>query len=550
MTSLLVAVYGLYIIADTLINNIVRHHHHQYHITSLTIDLPLLIGLSVIYLGILLRRRKRTAWLVTIMAYTFYLGYGVSMIASRIGDHSYLWSEIIRVLVLPIIIILLLIKLRQQFVVKSDTQSFRFALRFIVIFLLVILVYGVCGFMLMDKSDFHREIGFSSALHYTVDQFDITTTTPARPYTKRAHLFLDSLSFVSTISVIYAVFSLFQPIKFRLTDQGHSRERVKDLLDRYGGDSEEFFKLWPHDKQYYFDESGESAMAFAVYRGVALCLSDPIGNPKCFRKLMEGFNDLCFGNDWLPALIHVSDKHLKLYENCGYSIQLLGQEAIVDINHFDVELKEAKYFRQIMNRFNKQGYTYELLQPPHHKAVVDRLKSISDQWLSKGSRSERGYAMGYYTDDYIQQCPVALARDAAGTIQAFANVIITSFDKQEATYDMLRQSDKALSNVNDYLLINMISGLQKQGYERLNMGLSPLSGLDSVSSEQKTILDNVLKFAYANGDKFFSFSGLNRFKSKYEPHWQDKYLGYKGGIPGFSRTMTSLTRCMTKSVKL
>jgi lysylphosphatidylglycerol synthetase-like protein (DUF2156 family) len=139
MTSLLVAVYGLYIIADTLINNIVRHHHHQYHITSLTIDLPLLIGLSVIYLGILLRRRKRTAWLVTIMAYTFYLGYGVSMIASRIGDHSYLWSEIIRVLVLPIIIILLLIKLRQQFVVKSDTQSFRFSLRFIVIFLLVIL---------------------------------------------------------------------------------------------------------------------------------------------------------------------------------------------------------------------------------------------------------------------------------------------------------------------------------------------------------------------------------------------------------------------------
>jgi lysylphosphatidylglycerol synthetase-like protein (DUF2156 family) len=59
-----------------------------------------------------------------------------------------------------------------------------------------------------------------------------------------------------------------------------------------------------------------------------------------------------------------------------------------------------------------------------------------------------------------------------------------------------------------------------------------------------------MQFAYANGDAFFSFSGLHRFKAKYEPKWQDKYVGYKGGVAGFGRTVTMLTRCMTKVVKL
>jgi len=408
----------------------------------------------------------------------------------------------------------------------------------------------VVGFQLLDDSDFHQEIGVMTGLHYTVDQFNLTTPHPLHPYTRRAHLFLDSLSFVSTISVAYALLSFFQPLKSRFGDQSNNREKVKDLLEKYGGSSEEFFKLWPHDKQYFFDDSGRSALAFHVYRGVALCLSDPVGDEARFKALMAGFLNLCFNNDWLPALIHVGDGQVALYERSGFTMQKLGQEAIVDIDHFINELKGSKYFRQILNKFNNQGYTFELLKAPHHKAVLGRVKDISDEWLSKGSRSERGYAMGYYTDEYMQQCSLAVARDAAGTIQAYTNVIPADFDKEEATYDLLRQGDGALSNINDFILINLIDALKEEGFSRLNMGLCPLAGLEDDDNEKQTILDNVLKFAYANGDKFFSFSGLYRFKSKYEPKWQDKYVCYKGGLPGFTKTVTALTRCMTKVVKL
>jgi phosphatidylglycerol lysyltransferase len=358
------------------------------------------------------------------------------------------------------------------------------------------------------------------------------------------------LSFVSLFAVLYGAFSLFQPLRARFADQGEARERVKQLLDTYKTPSEEFFKLWPHDKQYYFDEKNEAVIAFHVYRGVALCVSDPIGNPERFMSLMVGFQNLCFNNDWLPSMVHVSDENLTLYEHSGFSMQKLGQEAIVDIEHFENELRNSKYFRQIRNRFEKNSYTFELLSPPHHKAVLSRLQAISDEWLSKGGRAERGFVMGYYTEEYMQMCQLLVARDAAGTIQAFLNIVPADFDKQEATYDLLRQSDAALSNINDYLLINMISEMQKQGYTRINMGLCPLAGLNDEDKKNNGLLDNLMQFAYANGDRFFSFSGLYKFKAKYDPVWHNKYIGYKGGLRGFSKTMTSLTRCMSKVVKL
>ncbi len=544
LLSLLVAANGAYVLADSLLDQIGLHRGSM--LSDLNVDIPLLIGLSLLYLGSLLRRRKRTAWLVTIMAYAFYLGIGVSRLAQlhqRTGLGSASFHELTRVL-LPLVIIGLLLLFQKQFVVKSDIQGFGFAGRFTAIILFVALVYGVAGFLLLDKSDFHQEIRLPTAIHYTIDQFNLTTNHPVQPHTRRASLFIDSLSFVSLASVAYAAIALFQPLRTRLSDQHAERDRMAQLLEHYGGHSEEFFKLWPRDKQYFFDDSGQSGLAFRVNRGVALCLGGPAGNNTYYNQVLDNFIKLCFVNDWLPAMVHTTDEQRALYENQDFTLQKLGQEAVLNITYFQAEVRGKKYFRQIDNKFTKRGFTCELLKPPHHGAIVDRLRIISDEWLSQGGRAERGFAMGNYTTGYIQQCEVMVARDAAGTIQAFINLVPAGFDRQEATYDMLRHTKKALGNVNDYLLINVVAQMAGRGYQRFNLGLCPLTGLDTASDEKNQLIDRVMRFAYANGDRIYSFSGLYRFKSKYEPEWRDRYVAYQGGLRGFSRTMTALMRAM------
>lgn len=538
----------MYIIANTLLDQLAVHHGS--HLTDLLIDLPLLIGLSLLYLSTLLRRRKRTAWLVTVAAYTFYLGNSVTQVLGRASLHDLDNGVVLRIVIVPAIVLGLLILFEKEFVVKSDIQGFRQAARFSVIVLIIALLYGVAGFILMDQTDFHQEITAGSAFHYTVDQFDWTTNRPLQAYTKRAHLFTDSLSFISVAALTYALVALFQPLRVRFSDHAADREHMRQLLERYGAPSEEYFKLWPHDKQYFFDRTGESGLAFRVHRGVALCLSDPVGDATRFSDLLEDFQGLCFRNDWLPAHIHISETYRALYEKHGFSLQKLGEEAILDLDDFTENVSTKKYFRQINNRFNKQGYYTELLTPPHHDAVISRLKTISDSWLAQGARSERGFAMGYFRTEYMQRCSIYVARDAADTIQAFATLVPAPFDTDEATYDLLRHSDTALGNCNDYLLMALIAYLRTAGYKRLNLGLCPLAGLEDTSTERRTLLDNVLQFAYSNGDRFYSFSGLHRFKAKYHPMWQPRYVAYQDGVRGFSRTMTALTRTMHHAAKL
>jgi len=540
LTSWLVALHGGFIMASTLLSELTVHHSLRN--VNFVVDLPLLIGLSLLYLSLVLRRRKTNAWILAMVIYGVLVGLNVANYVNLNGIHDLLGLFITRTIVLPIVILGLLFYFRDQYVVRSDSQGFRLALRFSALILLAAFIYGTAGFVVLDKTDFHREISIPAAMHYTVDQFNLTIAKPVRPDTARAHLFVDSLSLTSTVAIVYAVLALFQPLRSYFSGHQSEREHMLRLLAQHKAPSEDFFKLWPHDKQYFFSRSGNAGLAFKVHRGMALCLGDPVGAAESITSLLKAFDSFCFGNGWQPVLVHVEGKHSDRYEKLGFEMQLLGQEAIVDLEHFDAQVRGNKYFRQINNRFTKQDYSCESLKPPHHDALLRRLRAISDEWLSQGSRVERGYVMGYFSEEYLQQCNLLVLRDAAGTIQAFLNQVPAEFDPEEITYDLMRQANDSPGNSNDFLLLNFIAHARDRGYKRLNMGLSPLVGLDEAKAE--SLVGAVLRFAYINGDRFYSFSGLHRFKNKYEPVWSDRYVAYRGGVRGFSLAMGALLRAM------
>ena len=512
------------------------------HISGFVFHVPILLGLTLLYLSSLLRRGKYTAWVVASILYTVVSVLGVARFVLGHGElHSPLLTLLESVL-LPLAALGGLWLLRKQFTVRSDLQSFTFSLRFIALVLAVALVYGVSGFLLLDKRDFHQEITFPQAVQRTVDQFNITTSSVLTPHTRRAKFFLDSLSVVSTGAVLYGALSLFQPIRARLHDQSGQRELAQELLEKHGGSSEDYFKLWPHDKLYFFNLRHTAGVAYNVYRGVALVAGDPFGSPADFPALLAAFDEFCRTNDWLPAFLHTEPQHTDLYKTADFSLQKIGEEAVVDLAQFDEQVRGNKYFRQVRNKFTKQGYTTELLQPPLSDEVFARLQAISDDWLRQPGRSERRFLMGYFSAGYMQQNPVMVLRDDAGEIQAFMNQV-PSFDRQEANFDLLRHTKNALGNANDFLLMSYLEYARAQGFSRVNLGLCPLAGLDG-RDQERSVVDGALRFMYANGDRLYSFSGLKRFKAKYEPVWSGRYIAYRGGIRGFTRVINALNRAM------
>ena len=534
-----VLTYGAALIADALLRQLRVHHEHTLDLLLVTV--PQITGLGFMYLGTLLLRRKYNAWLVAsgLAAVSLLLDVWHGALQPHPYGHGGL-EQLVRPLVTLLLIVVLWLT-RGAFRVKSDARTFAQATWVSALVLGMAFLYGTGGFELLDEQDFHHDISLTTAVHQTVDQLGLTDDHPVA-YTRRARLFLDSLPVISLAAVGYAAISFFEPIRVRLTSQTAQRAKASRLLKRYPGDLDDYFKLWPHDKLYCFDETGEAALAYHVTRGVALVAGDPFGDPKRFAALLRQFAELCFVNDWLLAFIHASARHRALYEAQGFRLQKIGEEAAVDLTAFETTRRD-KYFRQIGNRFTKLGYRVEVARPPHGAARLARLRRISDEWLERPGRAERGFMLGYFDETYLQQCPLALLRAGNGHIQGFMN-LVPAFQAGTANYDLLRCSNAAPGNANDFLMLGAIDYLRGAGVRTLNLGLCPLSGVDVPDNDEKTIIDQALRFVYANGDRLYSFSGLKRFKAKYRPEWEPRYIAYPGGVRNFTRVLTALNRAL------
>lgn len=535
------ALVGLVTLSGTLLALV---HLHRARLVIADAHLSVIAGVSLIYLAMSLRRGKHNAWLVSLAVYAYLLTRNIRHFVFDDDITRHYLGLVGFNIILPAALLVGLLACRHYFKVRSGLLNFSLALKRSLIILAIAFLYGIAGFLLMDRQDFHQEISISQAGHYTIDQFGLTTQSKPITHTKRAVFFVDSLASVSLVSVAYVGLAFFSPIRFRLIHYRRDYEVAKNLTYQKALSSEDFFKLWPRDKVYFFNAERSAFLAYRVSGGVALAVGDPVGRRKDIRALTNQFVAFCRLNGWRPAFIHTSDVNLKIYSAAGLGVQKIGEEALVDLGKAVTGPLANKYFRHINNKFTKQGYDFELLAPPYDHEFMARLRQVSAGWLGQPGRAERGFMMGYFSEEYIQTCAVAVVRDPNGQIQAFLNQI-PSCKPGEANYDFLRHAAGSPGNINDYLMLNFIKALCQQGFAKLNMGLCPLSGLDGAASDGK-VIDGVLNFAYAKGGRFYSFAGLKRFKSKYEPDWQDRYVIYSGGLPGFGRTLNALLRVMTK----
>ena len=295
------------------------------------------------------------------------------------------------------------------------------------------------------------------------------------------------------------------------------------LLEIYRGDVDDFFKLWPQDKKYFFSKDSKSFIAYAVNNKVAVCLGDPVGPINSVERILHEFKEFCCRNNWSFAFIQTTSKHAEYYKKIGLKPVLIGADALIDIDTFCNNTVHNKYFRNIVNRFSKNNFVVKRYTPPHNNNLLKDLKDISDSWLKLPRRKEWRFLTGRFSSDYLQQLTIYVLYDSAGNAQAFATEL-PSYEPGVATIDLMRHRVDSPTNSIDYLFIKLLEDLSKNGYMYFSLGLSPLDGRPA-----KTNLPS--RFAiklFRAGNHYMGFKGLHQFKSKFKPSWQQRFVWYEG----------------------
>lgn len=328
------------------------------------------------------------------------------------------------------------------------------------------------------------------------------------------------------------LWSLFRPRALSGNTQTSDEADMLRLLQRYSINSEDYFKLWPADKNYFSVKHIPGSVAYRVQGGVAFMLADPVAPTKDDRgKLLEEFAGFARHHGWVVCVLLVNTKSIELYERVGMRTMQIGASAVIPIAQFKAETAKDKWWRWQRNRAAKAGWSYDILIPPHTNETLTQLRSVSDAWLSREGRSEQGFAIGYFSEQYLQQCTIHTLRDSCGAIVAFVNQLPVYGKVQQATVDLIRFMPE-LNGAMPALLLHLIESLDSSRIQTFDLGFVPLARVDN----------DLARLAKRLGSHRFASAGLEQFKNKFRPDWQPEFVAYDGDLLDLAKVAANLEK--------
>lgn len=502
------------------------------HLEHLSIVFDSLLSAAVFYASIGLLLGRRASWRVAI---------GI-LLTSAVWETIKSHAVISPLSLIPLLSLVVVASTHRAYTVPSSSHSIWIALRRALLVTLVTTVVASTTFFVLASHE-HRYFSLWDSLLAALTLMYSPVDMIAMPHSHTKTHFVGHMLLAMTGVINYCLiaFALLKPVydEFVLTDDTH--ERARALVARFGTSSEDYFKLFPGDKSYFFGQNLEGCIAYGYYDGIAVALADPICRPQNRPGLLAEFNQFCEQRGWDIAFLAVDEQSLSTYQSSGYETLKIGETAIVDLAHFCLHTATDKKFRNIGNRFTKQGPRVTHHTPPHAPALIDSVRTVSSEWKQRG-HTERQFAMGYMSDEYLQASDLYCVYDKAGALQAFVN-LQPSFSSTRASFDMMRAADTAAPNTMDFLFMMLFRDLKNRGWSEVDMGLAPLSGLE----RSRRAPERGLNLFYRYTSKWFAFRGLRRFKDKFDPIWHPTYLAYRAPAARLPAIGYALIQLMDRS---
>lgn len=280
------------------------------------------------------------------------------------------------------------------------------------------------------------------------------------------------------------------------------------------------------DKRLLFDPAGEAFIMYQVRGQSWIAMGDPVGPESAREALVWRFREMADRHGGRTVFYQVDAENLPLYLDLGLTAMKLGEEGMVSLAGFSLEGAARKELRQSHRRARRDGLSFEVVPPAAVPALLDELRQVSDSWLAEKHTREKGFALGYFQPAYLAHFPCALVR-LDGHIVAFANVL-ASAGRQELSIDLMRRLPAAPKGVMDYLFIELMLWGSREGYAYFNLGMAPLSGLES--HPLAPLWHRLGTLIFRQGEYFYNFEGLRAYKEKFSPVWRPKYLAVPGGL--------------------
>ncbi len=455
------------------------------------------VGMMLLILARGLQRRLDAAYVLTLVLLV--LGAVLSLLKGIDYEEAILLS----------LLALALAPAHQLFYRRTSLFSASFSMGWIIAILAVL----VCAGWLVAFS--YKHVEYSNNLWW---EFSF--------YHGGAPRALRALVGAAAAGLLFALANLIRPARpdLRLPNQTEL-DRALPLIKQYS--SAQAHLALMGDKTLLFDPEGKAFIMYDVEGRSWVAMGDPVGeSEEARRELVWTFRDQCERAGGWPLFYQVRPEDLDLYLEVGMNLLKIGEEARVLLSSFNLDGKSKKVLRNTINKLTREGMRLEIVPAEAVAALLPRLKKISDAWMRDKGVREKGFSLGTFDPHYLERTPMALVWQGEELV-AFSNLFLTD-SKEEASLDLMRHLPDGTSGIMDFMFVELMTWARQQGYRWFNLGMAPLSGLQNRRSAP--LWSRLGAMLFGRGERFYNFRGLHKYKDKFDPVWEPRYLAVPNGI--------------------
>ncbi|MES2676402.1 MAG: bifunctional lysylphosphatidylglycerol flippase/synthetase MprF [Pseudomonadota bacterium] len=291
------------------------------------------------------------------------------------------------------------------------------------------------------------------------------------------------------------------------------------------------------DKYILWSKTKKSFLMYGVTNKFWIAMGDPVGDPTEFEKLVWEFREAADKVAAQIAFYEIGIERIPLYLDLGLSLIKLGQQALIPLQAFGLEGKKRQNLRSAINKYQREGYVFEILHPENVNAILPELKEISDQWLTEKNAKEKRFSLGFFNEEYLRHCNIAVVKKE-GKIFAFCNIWPLN-NKHQISIDLMRYLTGTPNGIMEFLNISLILWAKEQGFTYFGLGMAPLSGLEHHALAP--LWHKIGNTIFRIGGDFYNFEGVYFYKEKFNPEWQPIYLAAPPGLQTAAALLAATT---------
>jgi lysylphosphatidylglycerol synthetase-like protein (DUF2156 family) len=267
-----------------------------------------------------------------------------------------------------------------------------------------------------------------------------------------------------------------------------------------------------------------ATVAFSDSLLVSVAKGDPLGPRYAQDRAIQEFVDFCRERGRVPCVFQATPQLANAYRDAGMSLIKFGEEAIVDIDSFDIRSPRRANVRHELARARRAGLRSIVLPADELDSdILCQMYELSEEWR-KGRARELGFSLRRFRDLPGSDQYVSVVVDENDAVQAFTSWCRMS---DGLALDLIRRRLDSAAGAVDLSIMEMLEVARGGGMSRLTLGSVPTRDRTDdfrVRGTGRWLRDR-LHHRCIGG---YRYRGLASFKDKFATSWETRLIAYPG----------------------